>query len=241
MNSLITLYLVLATAVTAFVPSFTDTHTSSFTQRKRHQSQSQIQAFASKNVESLLKKNRAKLDDLATIAPDLSEISRLRFALTFPDRFESRMAIREAVSYRDGEGKSIVEAAARAVAAATAVDGKWNNDFVRDNAPHAAVINRYISPKNIITLSNDNGDLIYVIRASSINDRQLMSRVSVKQMSEFFCYVKEVHNIVANIRSEKTGRLCEVVFANDISGVRAIPDPRFSQALTQSSQQYERL
>merc|ERR1712238_620372 len=48
-------------------------------------------------------------------------------------------------------------------------------------------------------------------------------------------------NIVANLRSVKTGRLCEVVFANDISGVRAIPDQRFSQALTQSSQQYERL
>jgi len=235
MNSLITLYLVfhVVMAATAFAPS----HTSSYTKRP----QSQIQAVASKNVESLLKTNRAKLEDLATIAPDMPEISRLRFALAFPNRFESRKAIREAVAYREGEGKSIVEAAAKAVAAATAVEGKWDNEVVRDGAPHAAAINRYITPKNILTLSNDNGDLIYVIRASSIDDTQLMSRVSVKQMTEFFCYVKEVHNIVANLRSEKTGRLCEVVFANDISGVRAIPDQRFSQALTQSSQQYERL
>jgi hypothetical protein len=53
--------------------------------------------------------------------------------------------------------------------------------------------------------------------------------------------VKEVHSLVANARSEKTGRLCGVTFANDISGVRAIPDSRFSEALTASSAQYEKL
>ena len=37
------------------------------------------------------------------------------------------------------------------------------------------------------------------------------------------------------------GRLCTVVFANDISGISQIPDRKFSQALTQSSEQYEKL
>ena len=68
-----------------------------------------------------------------------------------------------------------------------------------------------------------------------------MSQVSVDQLSEFFAYVKEVHSIVANTRSEKTGRLCEVIFANDISGIRSPPNPQFSKALTSSSEQYEKL
>jgi hypothetical protein len=68
-----------------------------------------------------------------------------------------------------------------------------------------------------------------------------MSRVSVSQLVDFFLYVKEVHSLVANARSERSGKLCGVIFANDISGVRAIPDRRFSEALTASSQQYEKL
>jgi len=175
----------------------------------------------------------------------MSEISRLRFALAFPTRIEARKALREAVAYRQGEGKSIVQAAATAVATAMSMNeengGGWSNDVVRESAPHASTINQYITPENIITLSMDDGDLIYVIRASLINDKELMSKVSVKQMSDFFLYVKEVHNLVANARTEKTGRLCDVIFANDISGVLAVPDPKFSKALTESSQQYENL
>jgi hypothetical protein len=60
-------------------------------------------------------------------------------------------------------------------------------------------------------------------------------------MVDFFLYVKEVHSLIANARSERSGQLCGVIFANDISGVRAIPDRRFSEALTASSQQYEKL
>merc|ERR1712129_102471 len=70
---------------------------------------------------------------------------------------------------------------------------------------------------------------------------KLMDKVTVEQMSDFFLYVKEVHSIVADARSLKTGRLCEVIFANDISGVRKPPDRRFSKALTESSSQYEKL
>jgi hypothetical protein len=83
----------------------------------------------------------------------------------------------------------------------------------------------------------NEGDLMYVIRASSIDDKALMDNVSVDQLVEFLLYVKEVHSLIVNARSEKTGRLCGVLFANDISGIRNIPDKRFSQALTASSQQ----
>ena len=204
-----------------------------------------VQMWASKSsggakVQSLLQANRGSVDALASISPDVPELTLLRFALAFPNRNEAKRALRETIAYRKGAGRPMVEAAAKAVKQATA-GGGWDNDYVRDAAPHAAAINRFITPKNIISLSTEEGDLVYVIRASLIDDRQLMNRVSIKEMGEFFLYVKEVHNLVADARSEKSGRLCEVIFANDISGVRAIPDPRFSQALTASSQQYEKL
>jgi hypothetical protein len=192
------------------------------------------------DVKSLLNANRARIDSLASISADVPELTLLRFALAFPNQAEANRALRETVAWRRGAGQSIVNSAAEAVAKATA-GGGWDNEPVRDAAPHAAAINRYITTDNILTLSSDAGDLVYVIRASAINDRELMSRVSVSQMVDFFLYVKEVHSLVANARSERTGQLCGVVFANDISGVRSIPDRRFSEALTASSQQYTTL
>lgn len=204
-----------------------------------------MQAYSSNvgtnpTVKSLLNSNRASVDALASLSADLSEINRLRFALAFPNSGEAKRALRETLAYRKGAGRFIVDSAAEAVTQAMA-GGGWDNEAVRAAAPHAKTINQFITPKNILTLSTDDGDLVYVIRASLIDDRALMNRVSVEQMSEFFLYVKEVHNLVANARSERSGRLCEVIFANDISGVRAIPDSRFSKALTASSQQYEKL
>merc|ERR1719343_1156751 len=70
---------------------------------------------------------------------------------------------------------------------------------------------------------------------------ELMDNASVEQVCDFFMYAKEVHNIIANKRSTETGRMCTVLFANDISGVRKAPDSRFSKALTSSSDQYESL
>merc|ERR1711990_1261464 len=99
----------------------------------------------------------------------------------------------------------------------------------------------FITPKNILTLSTDEGDLVYVIRASLIEDKELMSKVSVDQLVDFLLYVKEVHRLCVNARSERTGRLCNVIFANDITGTRKAPDPMFSKALTASSKSYERL
>jgi hypothetical protein len=193
-----------------------------------------------KDVKSLLNENRDRIDSLASISADVPELTLLRFSLAFPSQAEALRNLREMVVWRRGAGKSIVNSAAEAVAKATA-GGGWDNEAVRLAAPHATAINRYITPKNILTLSTDEGDLVYVIRASAIDDKALMKSVSVQQLVDFFLYVKEVHSLVANARSEKTGKLCGVTFANDISGVRAIPDKKFSEALTASSQQYEKL
>ena len=199
-----------------------------------------VRAGGPKQIATLKNQKQAELKSLATIAPDLPDVQLLRFALAFPTKAEAETALNTAVTWRKGEGRSIVESAAAAVEAATA-GGGWDNDAVRAAAPHAAVLNSYITPKNILTVSTDDGDLVYIIRASSINDKEMMSKVSVAQVSEFFAYVKEVHSLVANARSEQTGRLCEVIFANDISGIRKPPDKKFSEALTSSSKQYESL
>ena len=57
----------------------------------------------------------------------------------------------------------------------------------------------------------------------------MMAKVSVDQLTEFLLYVKEVHYLVVNAASERTGRLCNVIFANDITGTRKAPDPQFAK------------
>lgn len=176
--------------------------------------------------------------EIATGHTKMSEMERLRFALQFKDLNKAVDAVKQRYVWSQGPGKDICTAAAQAVAEATA-NGGWDNAPVRAAAPHAHLINDYITPKSVITLSTDEGDLVYVIRASLIDDKALMDRVTVEQLGDYFLYAKEVHSIVANARSAQTGRLCNVIFANDISGVRKAPDKRFSQALTSSSDQYE--
>lgn len=183
------------------------------------------------------------VDSLKEALPEdveMSEIALLRFALAFPDEQEAEAALMKAIQWRKTTGKHIVDAAKEAVAKATA-NGGWENEVVRDMAPHAALINDYITPKAVITTSTEDGDLVYVIRASQIDDKEMMDKCTIEQVCDFFMYAKEVHNIVANERSAKTGRMCSVLFANDISGVRKAPDKRFSKALTSSSDQYEDL
>ena len=191
-------------------------------------------------LQSLLDANSALVNELASVGPDMSELTRLRFALQFKDSAEAKDAMKEAVAWRTGEGKAIVDSAAEAVAKATA-GGGWDNDAVRDAAPHAALINQFITPKNILSLSTDAGDLVYVVRASQIEDKEMMSKVSVDQLVEFLLFVKEVHSLVVNARSERLGRLCNVIFANDITGTRKAPDPLFSKGLQASSKSYEKL
>jgi hypothetical protein len=194
----------------------------------------------SSEVEDLFKANRALVDSLAVVAPGQPEITLLRFALQFPDAVEAKEKLRMMVAWRAGVGRPIVESAAAAVAAATA-GGAWDNEPVRAAAPHAESINAFITPSNIVTLNTDNGDLVYVIRASAIDDTAMMSKVTVDQFVDFLLYVKEVHQIVQNERSVRTGRLCSVLFANDITGTRKVPDAQFSKGLTESSNSYQDL
>jgi len=195
-------------------------------------------------TEGVLINNRYVVDSLKKIVPDdmeMSEVDLLRFALAHPDdERAAEKTLKGAIRWRQTKGKAIVDSAREAVAKATA-DGGWDNVPVRNAAPHGNVINKFITPKAVITTSTEDGDLVYVIRASAIDDKAMMDVASVDQVCDFFLYAKEVHNIIANQRSARTGRMCSVLFANDISGVRKAPDKRFSKALTSSSDQYESL
>ena len=196
-------------------------------------------------TEDLLANNRGVVDSLAKSIDgmdgvDMSDVDLLRFAMVHPeDETAAAEALQSAIEWRKTKGKQIVESAKAAVDEATA-DGGWNNEPVRSAAPHSDLINKYITPKAVITTSTEAGDLVYVIRASQIDDKELMDNASIEQVCDFFVYVKEVHNIIANKRSAETGRICTVLFANDISGVRKT-DSRFSKALTSSTKQVESL
>ena len=44
-------------------------------------------------------------------------------------------------------------------------------------------------------MSTDDGDLVYVVRASLIEDKAMMSKVTVQQLVDYLLYVKEVHSL----------------------------------------------
>mmetsp|Transcript_126880 Transcript_126880/g.224899 ORF Transcript_126880/g.224899 Transcript_126880/m.224899 type:complete len:347 (-) Transcript_126880:101-1141(-) len=201
-----------------------------------------MQAKLGTTVQSLLDANKGAVDALASVpdADKLDDITRLRYVLQFPQKAEAAQALKETIAWRKGEGKEIVDTAAAAVEKAMA-GGGWDNEPVLAAAPNSALIGEYITPKNVLTISTDDGDLVYVIRSSGIKDTEMMKKVSVKQLCDFLLYAKEVHSLIADMRSKKTGRLCGVLFANDITGIRAPPDSKFQKALTDSAKQYEKL
>lgn len=199
-----------------------------------------MQGVIGEDFKTVLAANKGAVDSLGSIAPDMSELTRLRYVLAFDEKAVQERNVRDTVAWRAGKGKAIVDAAAAAVAEAQS-GGAWNNEPVIKAAPNSQKISKYITPKNILTLSADSGDLVYVIRASAIDDKALMDEVSVEELTDFLIYAKEVHNLIANARTEKTGRLCRVIFANDVSGIRKPPDSRFQKTLTESSKGYEKL
>ena len=81
------------------------------------------------SVKSLLGQKRSQVDALAAIAPEMSEIALLRFVLAFPNVDEAKGAVKEAIAWRKGAGKGIVEAASQAVLMAQL--RKLSNDAVR--------------------------------------------------------------------------------------------------------------
>jgi CRAL/TRIO domain len=189
-------------------------------------------------VSSLLQDHAADIAKLEAIAgPDKVEdkLFYLRYCVEAENPQDLTSRFEDSLAWRRGAGKSICVAAKVAVTEAMK-DGGWNNPAVSSAAPSAAEIQRYITPSQVLTTTLRNGDLVYCIRAGLIKDNELLKEVSVDQLVEFFLYVKEVLNIVANKRSLESDRLLCVITANDLTSVPLIGGSAdFRQALSKSS------
>mmetsp|Transcript_17244 Transcript_17244/g.22437 ORF Transcript_17244/g.22437 Transcript_17244/m.22437 type:complete len:296 (+) Transcript_17244:88-975(+) len=197
-------------------------------------------AFAPSGVSTLLQDNAAKISQLKEIASQYpaaptDSIFYLRYCLSDKEDSEIQAQLKSNLEWRANEGKVICESASAAIKAATSA-GKWDNTPVRDMAPHGSAVNKYITPSQSLTTLLNSGDLCYCIRAGFIDDVALMSEVSVEQMTDFFLYCKEVNALVANMRSEDSDQLIQVLTANDLTGVKLIGgDKTFRKALGAAS------
>lgn len=54
---------------------------------------------------------------------------------------------------------------------------------VVSGAPHSAIICKYITPKQCLTVSAKSADLCYIIQASGIDDKALMAEATEEQVS----------------------------------------------------------
>jgi hypothetical protein len=151
------------------------------------------------------------------------------------EKFQQSLKWRSSV-----QGQRICTAARTAVAQAilsTASNQGWSkNENVFALAPSASIIGQYITPRNCITTTTDQGDLVYCIRAGAIQDVELFKVVTIPEMIDFFLYVKEVHALVCDIRSIHCDQLLHTITCNDLSNVKLIGGSSdFRKALSQSS------
>lgn len=148
---------------------------------------------------------------------------------------EAVESLKKSLAWRTGQGKSICDAARTALAKAQE-GGGWDNQPVLDAAPNTDKISKYLTPSTVLTTSNTDGDLVYCIRAGKIADNDLMAAVTVDEMKDFFLYAKEVNALVSYQRSADSDRLCRVLTANDLDGVKLVGgSSEFRTALGDSS------
>ena len=185
----------------------------------------------------LLQQHASAITALKTAAPGTTadDAYLLRFVLSHDSHEEQLEALQRVKRWREGEGKTICDAAAQAIAAATA-DGGWDNGKVVDAAPHSEKIKPFIGAAQIQTIPG-SGYLAYVIRASAIDEGKLMASVSEGELAVFFVYAKEVNAQVALARSVATGKLVLFVTANDLSGINLSGGADFRSALSLASKQ----
>ena len=194
--------------------------------------------------------NAALIDDLASRTKDARQqaddlipcddeadlkIWLARFLGDDGDVDAAEAKVRESIEWRTGEGKKICEAARDAVAEATA-EGAWTNRPVQEKAPHGSKINAFFAEGRVMNLRNKKGDgLIYAIRAGDIDDKALMSAVSVEELADFFLYAKAINERACASLSKRTGALATVTTVNDLAGVDLLGDASFRNALSAAS------
>jgi len=206
-----------------------------------HYSCSALSFSTSQSVTSLTAKYAAKISTLKEVAtkyPDApsDSVFYLRYCLGNDDNTDLVAKLRSNLEWRTGEGKTICNSAKAAVEAATSTESPWENTPVQMMAPHASIINKFITSSSCLTTATRRGDLSYIVRAGKIDDVSLMSEITVEHLTEFFLYCREVNSIVANVRSQQTDSLVSVITVNDLTGVKLIGgDATFRDALSATS------
>jgi hypothetical protein len=193
-----------------------------------------VSALLQKHVSEIarLKEETQAIVGTLDVTPYDNDVFYLRYCLEEKGIDE----LKENLTWRQGEGKAICEAAVAAFSTATSGDG-WKNDCVREGAPFASKINEYITPSTSLTTTSSEGDLVSCIRAGLIDDVALMSSLgSTDEMVDFFLYCKEVNALVANDRSLEMDKVLYVITVNDLNGLKLIGgDATFRQALSLAS------
>ncbi|KAL3823629.1 hypothetical protein ACHAXA_005610 [Cyclostephanos tholiformis] len=212
---------------------------------------------SSPSLKSLLVANRERIASLRDIALSISndesvspsnDVFYLRYALDDSKKNddERARAMRASIEWRSSEvgGRSIVTSARRAVIdASSSPDGRWNNDPVRDAAPHSEYVSKYFDTEQCITTTlPTTGDLVYCIRAGKIDDVGLMSSISIDRLVEYFLYCKEVNSVVADMRSLENDRLVRLITCNDLMDVKLVGgSPDLRKALSAASKKANEL
>jgi CRAL/TRIO domain len=183
------------------------------------------------------------LPKLQRLAP--SESGDVAFLLRFCTCDDPEQALRDAMKWRTSPTGADICASAKLAVSEAMMAGtaggnkKWDNDPVFARAPYAKIIGQYITPANCITTTSRSGQLVYCIRAGSIDDKKLMSDVTIDQLVDFFLYVKEVNWQVANLRSstmDENAVLQTIITCNDLAGVKLLGGSAdFRTALSKSS------
>jgi hypothetical protein len=184
-------------------------------------------------------KNGANLQE----EPFSNDVFYLRFCLshdysTTKDRLQ---AFRDNLSWRRQEGKAICDSAREAVSQAF-VNDKWDYNQVHKRVPNA-VIRKYLTPAQVQTVVSAKGDLVFCMKHSLVQDKELMRALeNPNEVVDFMIYSKEVNAIVANRHSLKSDRLAFVLTANDLNGASlARGDKQFRAALNDSARLAARL
>ena len=208
--------LVCATAATALVAPPTARHATRL-QATVAEATGGANAALIDDLASRTKDARLLADDLIPCADDDELKTWLaRFLGDDGDVDAAEAKVRESIEWRTGEGKKICEAARDAVAEATS-EGAWTNKPVQEKAPHGGKINAFFEGGRVMNLRNKAGDgLIYAIRAGDIDDKALMSAVSVEELAEFFLYAKAINERACASLSKRTGALATVTTVNEL-------------------------
>lgn len=168
-----------------------------------------------------LRQETEKLVSDTSIEPYNNDVFYLRYCLADSSMDEKMDLLRKNLNWRQGEGAALCRAALQGYLDAKS-EGGWKNDAVLKQAPHSALVSKYLTPENCLTTTSSQDDLVYCVRAGLIDDVGLMSQISIDELSDFFVYVKEVHALVSNQRSCDLDKLVTVITANDLSGVKLV-------------------